>query len=90
MLLIDDLILAPASFVLWVVRQVHEAAQKELEGDGERITAELSELHRMLENGAISEEQFDARESELLERLDRIQEQSDRLGPGGTEHNDGE
>jgi hypothetical protein len=72
MLLIDDLIRAPGKFVLWVMRQVHEAAEKELDQEGERLTAELSELHRRLESGAIGEREFAARERELLDRLDEL------------------
>ncbi len=77
MFLIDDLLLAPGSFLLWVMRKVHEAAQEELENDAARITTELSELHRRLETGAITESQFEAHEKELLDRLDRIREQTE-------------
>jgi Gas vesicle protein G len=77
MFLIDDLLLSPGSFLIWVMRKVHEAAQEELENDSARITTELSELHRKLETGAITESQFDAREKELLDRLDRINEQTE-------------
>jgi len=72
MLLIDDLLLAPGSFALWILRQVHEAAEKEMDQEAERITAELGELHGHLESGAISEQQFEAREGELLDRLDEL------------------
>jgi gas vesicle protein GvpG len=96
MFLIDDLILAPGSFVLWVMRKVHEAAQEELANDATRITTDLSELHRQLETGAISESEFDAREKEMLDRLDLINEQSedfeddqeDREENDAEEHND--
>jgi hypothetical protein len=77
MFLVDDLLLSPGSFLIWVMRKIHEAAQEELENDAVHITAELSELHRTLETGAISETQFDAREKELLDRLDRIHGQND-------------
>ncbi len=80
MLLIDDLLMAPGSFLMWVMRKVHEAAQEELENDSARITAELSELHRKLETGAITEADFEAREQELLDRLDRIREQTEDSG----------
>jgi hypothetical protein len=79
MFLIDDILLAPGSFVIWVMRKVHEAAQEELENDTARITTDLTELHRKLEIGAITESQFEAREKELLDRLDRINEQSEDL-----------
>jgi len=79
MFLIDDLLLAPGSFLIWVMRKVHEAAQEELDNDTARITTELSELHRKLETGAITEPDFEAREKELLDRLDRIREQTEDL-----------
>ena len=77
MFLIDDIVMAPGSFLMWVMRKVHEAALEELENDTARIIAELSELHRKLETGAITEPQFEAREKELLDRLDRIHEQTE-------------
>ena len=55
MFLIDDLLMSPGTFLVWVMRKVHEAAQEELENDTARITVELSELHRTLETGAITE-----------------------------------
>ena len=44
MLLIDDLILSPGKFVFWILRQVHEAAEKELDHEAERLTAELGAI----------------------------------------------
>jgi hypothetical protein len=72
MLLIDDLLLAPGKFVFWILRQVHEAAEKELDQEDERLTAELSELHRRLEAGAINEREFDDRERQIIDRLDEL------------------
>jgi len=72
MLLIDDLLLAPGTFLIWILRQVHEAAEQEMDQEAERITAELGELHGRLESGAISEQEFEAREGELLDRLDEL------------------
>ncbi len=88
MFLIDDLILAPGSFLIWVMRKVHEAAAEELEHDAVRITAELSELHRKLESGAISEAQFDAREKEMLDHLDRIRGETAELESAASNHDD--
>jgi Gas vesicle protein G len=88
MLLIDDLLLSPGSFLVWAMRKIHEAAQEELENDTVRITTELSELHRTLETGAITEAQFDAREKELLDRLDRIREQNDDFESAEGKHDD--
>lgn len=75
MLLIDDLIVGPGKFVLWIMRQVHEAAQREMEQEAERISADLIDLHRRLEAGAISEAQFEQREAQLLDRLEELEEE---------------
>lgn len=74
MLIIDDILLFPFRSILWIFREVHNAAQQELAGEAELITAELSELYMMLETGKISEQEFATREKELLDRLDKIQE----------------
>ena len=73
MFLIDDLLLSPVKGVLWVFREIHDAAEKELAGESEAITGALSELYMKLETGQITEAQFDAQEKVLLDRLDRLQ-----------------
>jgi hypothetical protein len=73
MFLVDDILLSPVKGVLWVFREIHDAAQQELAGESEAITAALSELYMKLEIGQITEEGFDAQEKVLLDRLDRLQ-----------------
>jgi hypothetical protein len=80
MFLVDDIALAPAKFVLWIVRQVHEAAKEELNGERQRLTAQLGQLHGLLESGRVSEEEFDRRERVLLDRLDALEEQLEHAG----------
>jgi len=75
MFLIDDLVTGPGKFVLWIFRQIHEAAKEELGNEKQLITAELSRLHGELESGRLSEEEFDQREQVLLDRLDAVEEQ---------------
>ncbi|MFH2218404.1 MAG: gas vesicle protein GvpG [Pseudomonadota bacterium] len=75
MLLIDDILLSPVRGLLWVFREMYNSVQQEIEGEAESITNELSDLYMMLETGKISEAEFDAREKELLDRLDEIQDQ---------------
>ena len=72
-LLIDDILLFPARGVGWIAEQVRQAATHEFENEADAVRNELRELYMMLEAGRISEEQFDARERPLLERLDRIE-----------------
>ncbi len=84
MVLVDDVLMFPIRSVLWIFREIHNAAQEELANETESITAELSSLYMMLETGKISEEEFAAEEKTLLDRLDRIQKR-DR----GLEREDG-
>jgi hypothetical protein len=74
MLLLDKLLLSPLSATIWAARQVHKAIQQERAAEPARITADLSELYMMLETGRITEAQFNAREKEVLDRLDRLQD----------------
>jgi len=74
MLILDDILLFPIKSILWIFREIHNAAQQELATEAETITVELSELYMMLETGRITEAEFDVREKELLDRLDEIQE----------------
>lgn len=73
MFLVDDLLLSPIKGIFWVFREIHDAAQQELAGESQAITAALSELYMKLETGQISPEEFDAQEKVLLDRLDRLQ-----------------
>jgi len=73
MFLIDDILLSPAKGLLWVFQEIHDAAQQELAGESEAITATLSELYMRLETEQITEVEFDAQEKVLLDRLDRLQ-----------------
>lgn len=58
---------------LWIFKKVHEAAQEEMDRQGERITTDLRELYQMLEAEKISEAEFDVREKNLLDRLEEAE-----------------
>jgi hypothetical protein len=75
MFIVDDILLFPVRSILWIFRWMHNAALEEIENEAVSITNELSELYMMLETGKITESEFDAREKELLDRLDAIQEE---------------
>jgi len=74
MFLLDKLLFSPVGATVWAARQVHHAIQQERAAEPERITADLTELYMMLETGRLAEAEFNAREKELLDRLDLIQE----------------
>ena len=72
--LLDDLLLAPVRGVAWIARQLQRAAQDQLESDADSTRQELRELYMALETGRITEDEFDAREAELLGRLERLED----------------
>ncbi len=73
-MIVDDLLLAPIHGLLWIFGKIHEAAEEEIAGEADVITAELQELYMMLETGRITEAEFDARERPLLDRLEAIRQ----------------
>ena len=74
MLFVDDIVLLPMKGALWVFDEIYHAAEEALESQADEITGELQQLYRMLESGGITEEEFDVRETELLDRLEALQE----------------
>jgi hypothetical protein len=82
MFLLDDLLMLPIRGLLWSVRKLDEAARQELAAEEGRIVGELSDLYRLLEGGAITEEEFAAREKVLLDRLEKFQKPEEEAGTG--------
>ncbi|MFH1114421.1 MAG: gas vesicle protein GvpG [Pseudomonadota bacterium] len=74
MLLIDDIVRFPMSGLLWIFQEIHNAAEQEVRAEADSITLELQQLYAGLEAGKITEEEFDSRESVLLDKLDQLQE----------------
>jgi len=79
MLIVDDLLAAPFRGLLWVMKEIVEAAEQESEAEADQIRDELRELYMLLETGQISEDEFDEQEGPLLDRLDELEgdEESD-------------
>lgn len=75
MLFIDKILLSPIYATIWAARQVDHAMKQDREAEPERIKAELSELYMSLDTGRITESEFDLREAELLNQLDRLEAQ---------------
>ena len=78
MLLIDSILLAPLQGVLWVARQLDDAVRQAQEQEEAALKARLRELHLRLEAGQLSEQEFEAQEARLLDRLDAL---AARKGP---------
>ena len=85
MLLVDDILCFPLSGILWIFREIDKIAREELDGEAQSVTEQLRLLYMQLETGRITEQQFDAEEKILLDRLDAIDSrlESDDEEPGG-------
>ena len=70
MFLLDDLLFAPIKGLAAVCQKVHEAAQEDLEAQEKAVLADLAELHHLLDVGQISDDDFNIRETGVLDRLD--------------------
>ena len=68
MFFIDDLLLSPVSGFKFILRQIQQIADKEL-NDDTVIKEQLLELQMRYELDEISEADFQAREAELFARL---------------------
>jgi hypothetical protein len=73
MFLLDDILLSPMKALIAIGRHVQESAQKDWEDQEKAILNSLTELHQLFESNSIGSQQFDERETALLDQLDAIQ-----------------
>ena len=71
MFLLDDILLAPLKGVIWLGKKVNDVGERELYDEG-GIKDELMKLQLQFELDEISEQEYDEKEKELLDRLDAI------------------
>ncbi|MCU0714610.1 MAG: gas vesicle protein GvpG [Pirellula sp.] len=74
MFIIDDALMSPFKGFLFIAKEVQKACEQQLENDRAQLMGQLTALHKMLEQGEISEDEFDERESELLEKLEKFEQ----------------
>lgn len=82
--LISEVLLLPFAPVrgsAWAIRQVLREAER-IYYDPATVRAELARLEEQLELGEITEEEFDRREDELLDRLEIAMRSGDTTGNG--------
>jgi hypothetical protein len=72
MLLLDDLLAAPFRGLMFILSEINKAVEAEQEAEERRIMIELAGLHRRLDEGQLTEGEFEAEEQALLSRLDRL------------------
>ena len=69
--LVDDIILAPIKFPVWVSKKLAESAEKDITDDS-KIHEDLLELQMRSELGEISDEEYEKQETRLMEKLEEI------------------
>ncbi|MFQ3598193.1 MAG: gas vesicle protein GvpG [Chloroherpetonaceae bacterium] len=75
MFIIDDILLAPLNMVIGIAKAIDEQVQKETT-DVKRLKEKLMELQFKFEFDEISEAEYNAREKEILDQLQRAQSTS--------------
>ncbi|XZE34428.1 gas vesicle protein GvpG [Pirellulaceae bacterium SH501] len=74
MFIIDDALMSPFKGFLFIAKEVQKACEQQLESDRAQLMGQLTALHKMLEQGEISEDDFDEKEAELLEKLEKFEQ----------------
>jgi len=70
--MLGSLLLSPVTGLTFILREIGQAVDQAREADRRAVMAELQELHRLLERGALAEAAFDSREAALLDRLEAL------------------
>jgi hypothetical protein len=65
--------LAPVRGVAWIADRIADAAEDQLR-DPTPVLARLAELNRQMESGEIGQAEFESKEEELLDLLERRQQ----------------
>lgn len=74
MFIIDDILLAPIKGVIYLAEKIQELAEEESKDTKDKLKKELLELQMLLETDQISEEKYQKREKNILERLNALQQ----------------
>jgi hypothetical protein len=75
MFIIDDILLSPAKGFMWLVKELHKAAEAEMADERTGLMRRLQSLHMRLEAGDIEEAEFETLEEELLDRIEALDEE---------------
>lgn len=70
-LIVDDILLAPIKFPVWIAKKLTESAEKEMMDDS-GIYEDLLELQMRHELEEISDEEYEKQETRLMEKLEEI------------------
>ena len=76
MFILDDILLSPLKGLVWIAEKIDEVAEGELSDEGKRMD-KLMELQMRFELDEIEEDEYNKRESELLERMDAVRKKNE-------------
>ena len=77
-LLIDDILLSPLKFTMWLGKKLRETGYQELT-DESKIHEELLQLQMRYEIEDITEEAYQQEETRLMERLEAIRKMKEEI-----------
>jgi len=77
-LIIDDILLSPLKFTMWLGKKLRETGYEELT-DESRVHEELLQLQMRYEIEDISEEAYQQEEARLMERLEAIRKMKEEI-----------
>jgi len=76
--IIDDILLSPLRFTVWIAEKLKENAYNEMT-DESSVHEELLQLQMRHEMGEISEEEYEKKETRLMERLEAIRKMKEEI-----------
>ena len=75
--IIDDILLSPLKFTVWIAEKLRESAYQELT-DESKIHEELLQLQMRYEMEEIGQEEYEKQEGRLMERLEVIRKMKEK------------
>lgn len=72
MFIIDDILLSPIKGLLYIFKEIEKIAKEEKEDTAEKLKKELLEAQMLFEIDQITEEEYNKREKNILERLNAL------------------
>jgi len=76
--IIDGILLSPLRFTVWIAEKLKENAYNEMT-DESKVHEELLQLQMRHEMGEISEEEYEKKETRLMERLEAIRKMKEEI-----------
>ena len=77
--ILDDILFSPIKGIVWVAQNLKDMAEAEMT-DESKVHEDLMELQMRLELNEITEEEYQKRENDLMERLKEIRKYKEEMG----------